>query len=58
MQRFLLAFFMMSLVSISVGCGDSKDAGTAFDQDELAKYAEENPAPYIGGDGADFEEVE
>ncbi|TWU01564.1 hypothetical protein [Neorhodopirellula pilleata] len=57
MLRFSLAFLLMCCSMPSIGCG-SQEATSGFDKDELAKYAEENPLPYIGGDGEKVEEIE
>jgi hypothetical protein len=57
MSRYSLAFLLMFCSVLLIGCG-SKEATSGFDKDELAKYAEENPLPYIGGDGEKVEEIQ
>ncbi len=56
MLRFSLAFSLMCSSMPLIGCG-YHEATSGFDKDELAKYAEENPLPYIGGDGEKVEEI-
>lgn len=50
MFRYSLAFLFVLSSVLLTGCG-SDEAGTKFDKDELAKYAEENPLPYYDGTG-------
>ncbi len=45
MKRFYKVAVMLLAVSLIVGCGDSATPTPVADQDELAKYAAENPSP-------------
>jgi|GEM_PF-3069049 len=44
MYRFVLLCFTLMPVAMSVGCGSRSDTAPMAEQDELAKYAAENPA--------------
>lgn len=49
MLRFSVGSLLLAFALMLVGCGGSTEPAAGFDQDELAKYAAENPAPYIDG---------